>query len=267
MSISFPQLLIGVGVAGVVALLSWRLRLLKPSGASAAFLLGSVVFGLGGIPWSIPLITFFITGSLLSRFGPKRKSGLEEVFEKGATRDAGQVWANGGIAGLLVIIHAVAPAPHLFIAYLGALAAAAADTWGTEIGVLGGGRTISLLSFRPVERGTSGGVSLLGTAGATAGALAIALSGCFWEGVPSLALPVVLVAGLAGMFADSLAGSAIQARYRCSRCGTITEQRSHCNIPADLIAGRRIITNDAVNTICTFAGALAAWLLAFLLVR
>lgn len=262
----YLQLLIGIVAAGAIALAALRVRFLQPSGALATFLLGTVVFGLGGIAWSIPLITFFVLSSLLSRYSPRRrrKEQFDLIFEKGSTRDAGQVWANGGIAGIIVILHAIIPDPALFIAYLGALAAAAADTWGTEIGVLSTGRPRSVRTWQPVEPGTSGGISGTGSLGAVAGAISVALSGVFWTSSPWDALPVVVGAGVAGMLIDSIAGATLQGRYRCHRCGAITERHLHCNLPSTLIAGERWIGNDLVNTVCCLAGGLAgygAWLM------
>lgn len=249
----------------MIALGAFRVRFLTLSGAWATFLLGSVVFGLGGFPFSIPLIVFFVLSSLLSKYGPKRwkdvKERLGQVFEKGSTRDAGQVWANGGIAGLVVIVYAIWPQEGIFAAYLGALAAAAADTWGTELGVLSRGRTISVRTFRKVEPGVSGGVSAVGTLGAAAGGASVASSGIYWSSAPRSMLVVVLIAGLCGMLADSLMGATLQARYRCSRCHCITERRFHCDMPARLIAGHAWVTNDLVNTVCCLVGALLGYLL------
>ncbi|MDB5035873.1 MAG: rane protein [Chlorobi bacterium] len=258
-------LVIGIAVAGSVALLAFALRLLKPSGAWAAFALGSVVFGLGGLQWSVALITFFLLSSLLSKLSPQRgrkeRERTEMIFEKGSTRDAGQVWANGGVAGIIVIIHHFHPDPSIFIAYLGALAAAAADTWGTEIGVMSGGRTISLLTLRRVEVGRSGGVSAMGSLGAVAGAASVAASAAWWSDDPlRTILPVV--AGTAGMLADSLLGATLQAGYRCRRCGMRTERSIHCGDPAEPVTGFRWMNNDLVNLLCCATGGGIAWLLA-----
>jgi uncharacterized protein (TIGR00297 family) len=270
MTPSLLQIASGLVAAAVVALVAGRLRLLKPSGAWSAFVLGAIVFGLGGIVWSIPLLTFFILSSLLSKLGSKRVHGyrqqLEEVFEKGSTRDAGQVWANGGVAGAVVLLHTIWPQPELYMAYLGALAAAAADTWGTEIGVMYRGRVITVRSFRPAGPGTSGGISLAGTVGALAGALSIALSGIWWALQPGLSVIAVITAsGVAGMLADSIVGSVWQASFRCVVCNATTERSIHCGVPATHVSGKRWMNNDAVNVICTLVGAMVALVIHLLL--
>jgi uncharacterized protein (TIGR00297 family) len=254
------QIIIGIAAAAVVAVVAGITRLLKPSGAWAAFVLGTVVFGIGGLAWSIPLLTFFFLSSLLSKLGSRRVRGyrekLQQVFEKGSTRDAGQVLANGGVAGLLVLVHVLVPGPHIYLAYLATLAAAAADTWGTEIGVMSRGAVISLRTLKGVEPGTSGGVSLAGTTGALCGALSIALSGLAWVDHQVLSLIIVVISGLFGMVVDSLIGATIQATYRCPICGGTTERTMHCSHATELLSGRRWVNNDAVNLLCCLAGAL-----------
>lgn len=44
-----PHILIGALTAGAIAVAALQVRFLKPSGAIATFLLGTVVFGLGGL--------------------------------------------------------------------------------------------------------------------------------------------------------------------------------------------------------------------------
>ena len=251
----------GMGLALATALLSIKARFLTTAGATATFILAAVVFGVGGWTWAWPILAFFVLSSLLSKAGKKTKVRFTLMFEKSSQRDPGQVLANGGVAGLCVILHLFWPHPAWFAAYLGALAAATADTWATEIGVFSRHRPRSILGLRPVEPGTSGGLSLLGTSAALAGALAIALVG--WIVAPETmgwsAVIGVALAGLLASLVDSLLGATVQVQYRCPSCGRQTERQAHCNdIPTVPISGLRWMNNDWVNGLAAIFGALMA---------
>ena len=159
------QLLIGLFIAVIISFLAYRAHSFNKSGAFAAAVMGTIIFGMGGWQWSILLITFFITSSALSRAFKNRKEGLDEKFSKGHERDAGQVFGNGGVATVFVLVHVLYPESTIsWIGFAASLAAVNADTWATELGVLNPTppRMITDLGKR-VEKGTSGGVSLFGT--------------------------------------------------------------------------------------------------------
>src|SRR5690242_3429218 len=103
------QMLYGLILAIIVAFAAYQTRSLNTSGAMAAVLVGTVVFGIGGWQWAVLLLTFFITSSGLSRAFRKRKVGLSEKFSKGHERDAGQVFGNGGMAMFFAALHAIYP--------------------------------------------------------------------------------------------------------------------------------------------------------------
>jgi uncharacterized membrane protein len=103
------QLALGFVLAVIIAVLAYRFRSLSRSGALAATLVGTIIFGLGGLPWAILLLTFFISSSGLSRAFKKRKRGLNEKFSKGSQRDAGQVFGNGGLATLFAGLSVFSP--------------------------------------------------------------------------------------------------------------------------------------------------------------
>jgi uncharacterized protein (TIGR00297 family) len=229
---------------------------LKPSGAAATFLLATIIFGVGGWQWTVPILTFFVVSSLLSKFGKKKKSAFDLLFEKSDTRDAGQVAANGGVAGILMLCWHVAPSNGLWYPlYLASLAAVTADTWGTEIGVLAHGSPRSILTMKCVETGTSGGLSLAGIIGGAFGALLIALSGSAWFGFDARLIVFIVLSGIAGSLADSFLGATIQAQYRCGVCGKVTEKKQHCEKETLLVRGVRWMNNDVVNWACAIVGA------------
>jgi uncharacterized membrane protein len=240
------QILYGFLLALVVAYLAFRVHSLNKSGAFAATLVGTVVFGLGGIQWAILLMVFFITSSGLSRAFKKRKLGLNEKFSKGSERDAGQVFGNGGVAMLFVVIHALYPGSMIgWVGFAASLAAVNADTWATELGVLNPTPPRMITDLRKrVEKGTSGGVSLLFADN--------------W-----LLFPLITVAGLAGSLFDSFLGGTVQAMYFCPTDQKETEKHPlhTCGTETVHIRGWEWLDNDWVNFACGAFGAVIALLL------
>jgi len=263
------HLMLWMGITIAIAYLAYRSKALSLSGAMGAWLLGTVVFGLGGMEWMIPVIIFFLCSTLLTKVGKKHEKKLETVFEKTGKRDIYQVFANGGVAMIATMCwHFLSPIwPNLeilwYLIFLGAIAAATADTWGTEIGAFSTHQPVSILTWKHVPQGTSGGLTIIGTTGAFMGSFLIAIAGKFslqyftniemsWT-----AVWIISAVGLIGAFVDSLLGATIQAQYQCPTCKKITEKKHHCdneNIP--LVSGHRKITNDVVNLSNTVAGGL-----------
>lgn len=261
---AFRQLLLGSSLGGAAALAFFRLHLLSASGAVATFLLAAVIFGFGGWAWTVPVLCFFLLSSLLSRVGRQRKNRYELIFEKGSRRDYAQVFANGGMAGLLMILYLFLQEPLIYLLYLTALAAATADTWATELGTLARQQPRLITTLRPVPAGTSGGITFTGLFSAFSGALAIALSGMifFPAGYGWPAVAAVTVCGLLGSLIDSGLGATLQAQYRCDTCRQITEKTAHCDSrPTRQISGLAWMNNDLVNFLSTAGAAGVGYLL------
>lgn len=256
------QFVTGLVLALAIVLLSYRFRFLSASGAAATFILATIIFGIGGWMWTVPIVTFFILSSMLSKLSGRTKREAELLFEKSGRRDAGQVAANGGVAGAVIVFWYMFPQwDSLYAAYVGALAAAAADTWGTEIGTLLGKQPRSIVSLEKVPPGTSGGVSMAGLAAGVLGALVVGMSAAAVFNEPQkyqALLTGALAGGLCGTITDSMLGATLQARYRCVCCCKHTERPVHCEKPAVPAGGISWITNDLVNWACAAAGGTAA---------
>lgn len=258
---------IGLGIALLIAISSYYFHFLSGSGAVSTFLLGTIVFGTGKWEFSIPILLFFFLSSLLSKTGKQWKQKFADTFQKGGRRDLGQVLANGGVAGVIVLLWNYFPDDVWYFAFVGSIAAVTADTWATEIGVFSKIEPRDILTFKRVPPGTSGGVTLLGLSGGLLGSFIIVLIGSFatkrYENiVDSVALFLMVIgAGLIGSLVDSILGATIQAQYQCSTCGKITEKKIHCQTtPTRLISGFRFIDNDVVNGICALSGAVFTWI-------
>jgi uncharacterized protein (TIGR00297 family) len=233
-----------------IALLAYNLRALSISGAFAAALVGFCHAGFASAMGAVALLTFFGTSTLLSRLGKKHKAALH--FEKGHQRDAGQVFANGGIAALCAVFSYWHPSVFL-PAMLGALAAANADTWATEIGSLLGGKPRRITNFKPTSPGESGAISVPGTLAALVGALLLGIV-AFSFGQPIKTLLTVTCGGFLGALADSLLGATLQVQYEDPVTKKRIEQPS-----GPRIQGIPGFGNDVVNLLATLIGALVAF--------
>jgi uncharacterized protein (TIGR00297 family) len=255
------QILIGFILAAAVSLLAWRVGALSTSGAGAALLTGTLIFGLGGLPWAALLLTFFISSSLLSRIFRKQKISLAEKFSKGSQRDWGQVLANGGFGALLAVGYALTrQAEWIWLAFAGSMAAVNADTWSTELGVLSAVPPRLITNGNEVERGTSGGITVLGILAALVGTMVIGIVAViatptqFWP----LHLIAIILGGLAGSGLDSLLGATVQAIYWCPTCQKETERYPlhTCGTPTQRVRGWAWFNNDVVNFCCSIMGAI-----------
>lgn len=261
------QIFIGFLLGALIGYLAWRVKALSTSGAWAATIIGGLIFGLGGLSWAVLLLTFFISSSGLSHAFSRQKGNLNlgEKFAKGCQRDWAQVFANGGIGTLLVITHAVYPDLLMpWIAYAGAMATVNADTWATELGVLSAKPPRLITTGKIVERGTSGGVTFLGTLATLGGAALIALVTALFmsQQIVSIVLIFVVVsmAGLSGSLLDSVLGATVQAIYDCPHCAIETERHPlhSCGRKTVLKRGFSWLNNDLVNFISSMFGAAMA---------
>ncbi|BCG58688.1 DUF92 domain-containing protein [Paenibacillus sp. URB8-2] len=262
------QWVIGILGALFVAGAAYIKGSLSLSGTLAAVVMGAIYFGAGNAFWFGILLLFFISSSLLSKLRAEHKEELERSYAKTGRRDAGQVFANGGLGMLLVLLNAFNPQSAWELLFVGVMATVTADTWATEIGTLSGKPPRSILTGRKLPTGASGGVSLPGTLAAAAGGVIIGaaswilqqLSGMTGQSFTALAA-AGLFGGFVGAFADSLLGATVQKMNRCTVCGREVESEVHCGIPTVHARGWRWMSNDTVNAISSIAGGAVALLI------
>lgn len=248
------QFAAGAIFAALVGGAAYRARALSRSGALAAWIVGTMTFGIAGWSGTLVLFAFFLPSTVLSRIGKLRKKTLVDVGKQGA-RDAWQVIANGGIAALALACIQLDRTAAL-AAFAGAFAAASADTWGTEIGTLARGTPRSLFTLRPIATGLSGGVTWQGTLAEFAGAALVAAAASA-TGIGSFV--AIALGGITGAFLDSALGATAQALRYCPACDRTCETNPHvCGTATTLRRGFAWFENDAVNLAATVTGALVA---------
>jgi uncharacterized protein (TIGR00297 family) len=227
------------GISLGLALLVLLARAATPLAALTGGVLCAVLT-LGWSPWyhsALPaLATLFVLTWAATRFGRTRKQQLG-VAEDKRGRNAAQVAANLGVAGLAAASSLIHPVPGgcYTVMVVAALAEATADTLASELGEVVGGQPWLVTTFRRVVPGTDGAISVAGTVAGVSGAmLVVAVS------FSTLKLSVGdasagALGAVGGLFVDSLLGATIELRGW--------------------------LNNDAVNFLSTLASALIAILL------
>ena len=254
---SYADLALSLLVIVVFAFVAWRLETVTGPAAGVMVLMAMAILYVGGWHWLLPIVAFFGTSVALTRLPLEGR-------EPHKPRDAWQVLANGGLATVGVLLAAIDTFEWRLVDalafYGGAIAAATADTWATEIGTRLGGLPRDVINGNTLRKGESGGITGIGTLAAAAGALMIGLIAVT---IPPdrpddwVALGHVTLAGWLGAMVDSFLGSAVQTHYRCRICGVETESPTHCE--TDAAPRRGFLSNNQVNWACTAVGALAAW--------
>ncbi len=253
-------MIVAFATAGAIAGLAYLMRMLTAGGGIAATFVGGAAL-VAGRGWVALLLFFFVSSSVLSRWRAAERDRLVgPVLAKGPRRDAVQVLANGVVFAIAALL-STAGNPETWQAIgAGAMAAATADTWSTEIGTVLGGTPRMLLVGREVQPGTSGGVSIAGlVSGVAASVLAAFVSSGMHSKTPIVA---VVVGGVSGSLVDSVLGATIQERRWCPTCAVATERRTHtCGTRTAHRGGIHGCHNDVVNLVSIIAGAVVTWTL------
>ena len=220
-----------LGISALFGLVVWRLRAGTPAAAATgAAITASLMFSTTSYPyeWSwlhgglMPLLAVFLLAFAATKIGKAKKERLG-TGEGKRGRNAAQVAANLGVAAL-VAQHGILVLPVWRVWDVGgsigtllalaALAEAAADTVSSEIGQVFGGQPRMLTSFRRVEPGTDGGITVLGTvAGAFAAAIVVIVGLWAFGALEDWFVFFLSFAGpVFGLLFDSLLGATFERR-------------------------------------------------------
>jgi len=175
----------------------------------------------------IPLIILFALTFAATRMG-RAKKARAGLAESRRGRSAAQVIANLSVAALCGPLFEMAligwsyrngsgiTAAWIFatikVMCLAAMVEATADTVSSEIGQGFGGRPVMITTMRRVEAGTDGAVTVLGSCAGVMGGAMVAIAGGWAMHLHAAAVMVALVAGVCGLFFDSLVGATLERR-------------------------------------------------------
>jgi len=190
------------------ALLARLMGAVTDGGAMAGVLVAFVLMLAAGLSGLVPLLALFVLTVVTTRWGYARKQRLG-VAERRRGRKGSQILANLSAAALCTLPVVWLPkfSGVLLLAAMAALAEAAADTISSELGQATANSAYLITDFRPVAIGTNGAISVEGTLSGCIAASIVAWVSAFAGIVPWQWTPIVALAGVAGMFLDSILGA------------------------------------------------------------
>ena len=196
-----------------------RVPLMTKGGWISAGVLGSILWGCLSWQGWISVVIYLLFGSIVTKIGYKFKRNKGIAEKRGGRRGPENVWGSAA-TGLFFAIMIKLNFPNLLfykIGFAASFAAKLADTFGSEIGKRFGRNTYLITSFRKVERGTEGGISLEGTAASALGAIFMSLI-MFILNIISTKYQFLIVAisGFLATISESFIGAKFQDKYKLS---------------------------------------------------
>ena len=205
------QIVVGIAMTVALGYAAYGLGTASASGTLTGVLLALWAIILGGYGWFVLLVTFFGLGGLASKYRYEEKIERGVAQENEGARGGGNVLANSAVALVAVVAYASSTSldidPLVFqFAFIGAVAAALADTFSSEFGGLFDTPRL-ITTFERVPAGTDGGVTWQGgLAGAAGSGIIASLAWLFFELAPAVTA-AMFAAGVLGMVVDSILGA------------------------------------------------------------
>lgn len=223
----------------LILIIAYSKSAIDLEGALLAFIIGLAIYTFGNIYILSSLLGFFIIGSAISKITNEVKSKAEKSQDEVGSRSWVQVYSNSLPALILVWIYYITKdTKFMYLAFI-TFASAYSDTFSSELGMLFDSKVINILSFKEVNTGVSGGVTLLGLLFGLLGSFIASLFAVPYLGDSSILIITLL--GFSGTIIDSILGSSIQRTY-LSDDGNLQDKVSD-----NLVKGFSFVDNSLVN--------------------
>ncbi|QWB95483.1 DUF92 domain-containing protein [Mycoplasmatota bacterium] len=235
----------------LISAIAYKKKSLSLSGFICALIVGTLIYYMGTYVVFSILMMFFISSSLVTKF----KEKLDD--QKGRTYK--QVLANASAALIFSLMYFLTKQTNIIYLVIAcvAIAASNADTWASEIGKLSKNKTVSMVSFKPIEQDESGGISLQGIIASILGSIFIAIFSMILLIISNgydlnifIYGAIIAIAGFLGSIVDSYLGILIQEKYKQNSHDKIYEKVENRKNYI-LTSGIKYIDNDMVNLIST----------------
>ncbi len=192
-------------------------------GGLAAVVLGAFISVVANFNWLLLLVVFAFSSHLATKawFKQKKKDSLQEG-QAGERGYSNVIYA--GVLGFLIAsfqgMTSTFNLPNIpyFFLFAVSFAVINSDTFASEIGILDR-KVYMITSFRKVQPGVNGGVSVTGTIASVLGALIIGVTYSILKTGTISPFPILVITslGFAGSIIDSILGATLENRNYLSK--------------------------------------------------
>ncbi|KAF2304581.1 hypothetical protein GH714_034002 [Hevea brasiliensis] len=217
------------------------------------------------------LLAFSFSSSEITKVGEEKKRRIDADFKEGGQRNWIQVLFNSGMSTVLAVVFwklsglqdkcldtkESTVITSLIGGIIGHYSCSNGDTWSSELGVLSDAQPRLITTFKPVRKGTNGGVTMVGLVAAAAAGSVIGLTfvlfgfftrSCEYDVALKqiLVIPLAAMAGLCGSLIDSLLGATLQFSGFCTVRNKVVGKPGPT---VKKISGLNFLDNNAVNLV------------------
>lgn len=208
-------------LSAVLSTVAARTKLLTPSGAVTALMIGLIIGIAGSLYWLVTVVAFAGIGFMTTKlnFSEKKRKGLQEG--KSGERTGKNVLGVALPGCVFALINLYSEDKYYFIlsvGFIATIAVAAADTVASELGTRDT-NVWMITTLKKVLPGTDGGISVLGTSLSLIGSsVAVILGWGLIFGLSFNALMIIpILSGFAGCLLDSLLGATLETEGRITK--------------------------------------------------
>jgi len=213
------QFFIGFCINFILIYIFCKIPLMTKSGWVSAGILGTILWGCLSWQGWMSVVIYLLFGSLVTKIGFKFKKEQGIAEKRGGRRGPENVWVSAATGLFLAIMTKfnVANVVMFKVGFAASFAAKLADTFGSEIGKRVGKDTYLITSFKKVERGTEGGISIEGTLASVLGSIFMAFTMLYLSIISTkYHFIVVIVSGFLATLSESIIGAKFRNKYKLS---------------------------------------------------
>lgn len=210
------------------------------------------------------IIVSFLLISVVDKLCKKNnKKAEDDITLKTGARDIVQVFSNGGVSILFIIMWHITHHSIFLLCSTASLIESFGDSAASDVGIAFGGQAYDICKFRKLKSGLSGGVTVKGTLACLVGCIVMSFI-AYFLGIANRGMDILIltISSFFGCILDSVLGSVIQRKNKCTKCGSITEKKIHCGENTEYYSGWKSVDNDLVNLMCNVFSSLFLLVLA-----